>query len=484
MRLWKRVIKVVIVIGILLTVPNINGRVYAYVWVDGTPQLYEEGRSLARVPGYSDGAMRAPALAGVSRPPAYNVGGTRGFYALDMRTERQYLLEASCQAISDHAYIFVENGRTVSPDRIKSLLESFSRIYDTIVSQFGPPSDKIDNDPRVYLLIMDILDGSQVNGVKMLGYFSPIDQFTNAQLIKYTKKRSNEINILYIDYVSLTVKGDLAEGVIAHEFTHLVEWSRDPEESTWVNEGIAMYAESMMGYEVDDYISAFEKNPAVSLLDWSESIENYGAVYLFFAYISEKFGGVPAIAAIVKNGDQGAAGIEKAMAMPFEKIFSNWIIANYLDRPDLNNGIYGYSTLDIHLKPTVVETTYPVARKTSRIYSWTAQYIEFDKSQTDILRLTIYDDSEDGMIAAQIIKFGTEDKVEVLSVKSSGEPSGNASIAQENARAILVVASQPDPPDTKNARLSYAYSAETRSAGIAVAPLGKKITTWGSVKRD
>jgi len=145
---------------------------------------------------------------------------------------------------------------------------------------------------------------------------------------------------------------DGAESVVAHELAHLVQWARDPEESVWINEGIAVYVEAMLGYEVDSRISAFEKLPGTSLLHWTSSLEDYGAAYLFFAYISDRFGGAPAIAAIVKNRDQGTRGIERALAtqgktISFNRLFSDWAIANYVDDTSVGNGEYGYVTLDI-----------------------------------------------------------------------------------------------------------------------------------------
>jgi hypothetical protein len=289
---------------------------------------------------------------------------------------------------------------------------------------------------------------------------------------------------------------DGAEEVAAHEFTHLVQWGFDPEESIWVDEGIAVYVEAMLGYEVANRIKAFEEHPDTSLLNWSDSLANYGAAYIFFAYVSERYGGTPAIAAIMNNEEHNTMGIEQALAMrgesiSFNGLFSDWVIANYLDKPELNNGIYGYSTLDVHLKSSVVESQYPITRKISRVKPWAAQYIEFKKGQNDSLNLTVYSNNGNNIVF-QIIEFvfskiGTE--IYVSPIKLSNEGSGTALFQPETNQIILVVTSQPSQMAERwflgGNDSSYTYSAEELWVDVksAVSTLKRKITSWGAIKR-
>ena len=485
MNRWNYIITALI--WSVLLVSGIGNAVYADAWIDGTPYLYEEAQFLTKVLGHDDAPMRAPSPVGVSKTAAHKVGDKQRFYAIDMRNRSQYSLEASCRGVSDKTYIFVESGQPAASSKIKSLLDSFDGIYDSVTRHFGPPPDSIDSDPRIYLLIMDIVDGALPNGTRMLGYFNPIDQYRNTRLSRWTDQRSNEVEMLYIDHISLNSGTDWVESVAAHEFTHLVQWARDPDESVWVNEGIAVYVEAMLGYDVDSRVAAFEKKPDTSLLNWAGLLEDYGATYLFFAYVSERFGGTSAIAAIVKNRDRSTKGIEKALAalgksVSFDGLFSDWVIANYLDNPDLNDGIYGYSTLDIHLKSSTVEAQYPIAHKTSRVKPWAARYTEFRKGQNDALTLTVYDNSGNDVVA-QLIEIGNE--VDVSPIKSSKAQSGTALIPREKDKSVLVVTSQPNPPDLKMIHSSYIYSAETQAAiAPVVSTPNRKVTTWGSIKRD
>lgn len=464
----------------ILFAPNAISQSYSSSWIDGTPYLHEEAQYLLNAIGNNKASLAPPIFAEIQEP-AYKIGDLKKFYAINMKNNSQYLLDASLYAVSDQAYIFVEKGKLISSDKIKSLLDSFDEIYSKITNQFGDPPNKVDNDSRIYILVMDIAGGALPNGVRILGYFNPIDQFQNTDLLKWTRKRSNEIDMLYIDSVSFASNAVNIKSVIAHELTHLIQWGKDPEESIWVDEGLAVYAESFMGYNVKDRISAFEQNPDVSLLDWNDTIEDYGAAYLFFAYISERFGGVNTITDIMANELQDTAGIENALAqlgksISFNDIFSDWVIANYLDDPNVADGKYGYANLDVKLEPSGIETEYPIIQKTGKILAWSAQYIEFINESNKKLKLTSSNQDQEEINIRVIVK-AIDGKVDVLSfVNDTTIPSGDTDI-------IMVVTSQPDPPDANIKNSTYIYSAETEVGSISVNPSGNKIITWGSIKQ-
>ena len=220
MKRWGFISTYIIIVPSILLVASYGVQAYTDNWVDGTPFLHEEGRRLAEILGHEDEALLAPAIAAKAAAPAYDIGDEKIFYAFNMSTNRQYTISASLRLVSDMAYIFVENGRSVANSKIDSLSSSFGNIYDKISGQFGPPPDSIDGDPRIYLLIMDIADGEPVDGSRIIGYFSPIDQYRNVQLVPFTNYRSNEVEMLYIDYISLDLPSG-GQSVIAHEFAHV-----------------------------------------------------------------------------------------------------------------------------------------------------------------------------------------------------------------------------------------------------------------------
>jgi len=193
-----------VVLGVLF-VPDAFSQSLSDSWIDGTPRLYEESQFLLNAVGTDNQAMLAPPLVAI-RNPAFAVGDIKKFYAIDMQNNSQYLLDASLYAVSDSAYIFVEKDNPVPADKIKTLLNSFDGVYKEVTNNFGEPPNAIDNDSRIYILVMDIVDGALPNGVRILGYFSPIDQFRNIDISKWTRRRSNEVDMLYIDSISLLSK--------------------------------------------------------------------------------------------------------------------------------------------------------------------------------------------------------------------------------------------------------------------------------------
>jgi len=211
-------------------------------------------------------------------------------------------------------------------------------------------------------------------------------------------------------------------------------------------------------------------------------------VYLFFAYVSERFGGVEAVADIMANKDQDAVGIEKALAqlgksVKFEDIFSDWVIANYLDNTEVHDGKYGYSTLDINLNPSVLETQYPITQKSGKVLPWSVQYIEFRKRDNEQLSLSMFDNNQDEINARVIVSTG-DGKVDVLLFTYNKADSENLEISADESDIVMVVTSQPDPPNAKRMSSTYNYSAEKEVSSISVDSSGNKITTWGSVKKN
>ena len=105
------------------------------------------------------------------------------------------------------------------------------------------------------------------------------------------------------------------EGIFAHEYQHLLQNDRDPDEVTWLNEGLSDYAQTVVGYVdtrlqypakgADSHISCFEGfygsadfpycGAENSLTRWEDQgspsvLADYGAAYTFLTYLSDQFG--------------------------------------------------------------------------------------------------------------------------------------------------------------------------------------------------
>jgi|GEM_PF-922166 len=102
------------------------------------------------------------------------------------------------------------------------------------------------------------------------------------------------------------------EGTFAHEYQHLLESYASPGEASWVNEGLADYAQTLVGYvdtslpptdpNFDSHIGCFEGflpesfgGAETSLTLWEdqggpEVLCDYGAAYTFMQYSFDQFG--------------------------------------------------------------------------------------------------------------------------------------------------------------------------------------------------
>ena len=238
----------------------------------------------------------------------------------------------------------------ISHAQLSYLLDEFDgNIYPTVSTYFGAPLPRGDEGQKTWILVFNIRDEAYYDCTEttyIAGYFSASESATNNK------------NIMHIDSYDWANRNDansarpfLYEGVFAHEFEHLVHFDIDPDEPSWVDEGLADLAGYLSGYGHSAGHIAYYMvyHPFTALTFWGGGLESYGASYLFQLYLYEKFGGAPFISALVQEQANGIDGIENTLAAfdyteSFDEIFDDWTIANYLDDTRVNNR-YGYDTL-------------------------------------------------------------------------------------------------------------------------------------------
>ncbi|MGA1790259.1 MAG: peptidase M6 [bacterium] len=134
------------------------------------------------------------------------------------------------------------------------------------------------------------------------------------------------------------------EGVIAHEFQHLIHYDIDPFEVVFVQEGCSDLAYWLCGYgHPGSHIEGITDHPENSLTVWGdqglvEITADYGIVYLWTLYLYEHFGGAPFIKAMVANPGIGIEGISAVLndfgyCVDFDDVFHNYRIALLIDSP-------------------------------------------------------------------------------------------------------------------------------------------------------
>jgi len=241
----------------------------------------------------------------------------------------------------------------ISHEQLVYLLDEFdNNIYPTVADVYGEPLPRGDEGKKTWILILNIRDEWYYDCTQTsytVGYFSA------------SESAENNKNIMHIDsydWANRTgpdaARPYLYEGAFTHEFEHLVHFDIDPDEPSWVDEGLADLAGFLCGYGHWDghLFNYLAYHPMVSLTFWGGGLEDYGASYLFQLYLFEKFGGSAFTSALVAEQANGIEGIENTLAAfgyrdRFDDIFDSWVIANYIDDTRKAGGKYGYDTLDI-----------------------------------------------------------------------------------------------------------------------------------------
>ena len=270
------------------------------------------------------------------------------FWVLDTdeNSYRQVLAELVYQ--TDHLYFWVEGDIEYDYQEVAQLATVFEdQIYPLDRDIFGSEwTPGVDNDEHLVILYADKLGGAS-------GYFSGTDS-----LMPDVKEYSNAAEMFYLSAQYNNLSSSFTYGVLAHEFQHMIHWYQDRNETSWLNEGLSELAVDINGFDIGGFDFLFAFNPDLSLTFWpgdeqGDSSPHYGASYLFVKYIYDQFGS-QAIRDIVKDQQNGMSSINTILAgyLPEndesddasagDKIFQNWTIANILQDPEIENGIYAY----------------------------------------------------------------------------------------------------------------------------------------------
>jgi immune inhibitor A len=315
--------------------------------------------------------------------PNYNEGDQEQFQVFSFDNMNTFTVTASLVAKTDHAYMWLDDRWATLVDRdalIKTAQTFSNKTYERNRSLFGDEqSPGIDCDPRIHIL--------NTSGTSAGGYFSSVDQET-----QQVRSDSNEKDLLYIDIEGSggpqAVGTGYYDGVIAHEFQHLILFGRDPNEDTWVSEGMSELAIFLNGDDPGaDQVAA--RTPEIQLNAWPEGgvadAKNYGTAFSFMLYFWDHYGddGVRALAAEPLNG---LAGVQKVLdkldpGKAVNDLVDDWLVARTLDDPSIDSGRYGYAKTDrATVKPLETISRYPYAERGS-VPQYAGDYIELDGSR-------------------------------------------------------------------------------------------------------
>ncbi len=176
----------------------------------------------------------------------------------------------------------------------------------------------------------------------------------------------------------------LYEGVFAHEYQHLLHDDYDPDEDTFVNEGLSMYAEYLTGYATgEEQYGGFLTNPENSLVVWEdqgniEVLSDYGQAYLFQFYLMEQFGSA-FLQAEFQNPDNGISGIESTLDSfgfyrNFDDVYHDFSVAVLIDSRQ-SRFRYGFKALDLEVDIGTAAEPNPEAYDMPGAPPWGTDYI-------------------------------------------------------------------------------------------------------------
>ena len=306
------------------------------------------------------------------KPPRFanqnlQVGHTTEFWIADLVSQSLEQRPFRLAHISASAYWWFEDGIEIdAAEMSRAAAEAERRVLAPVYAAFAPdgtisngitpngtmpdgitPDGTIDNNgPPLHII------NAGLRGVG--GYVAAADAFP-AAVAPY----SNEINAIYINIVHSGLSGNDYLATLAHELQHAIHNQADATEDGWLNEGMAELAVAEAGLDTRSAFAYLER-PSTSLVNWPAEIGpdtglHYGAAALFAHYLRQHYAGGAGLAQLLAEPADGIAGINNFLArntaagadslpFTFRNLFSDWMVANLLDR--LNHP-HGYNELDV-----------------------------------------------------------------------------------------------------------------------------------------
>lgn len=250
----------------------------------------------------------------------YEVGDARVFVASGE------LVTATVAAVGDYAYFWLAEGIGYEMDEATAVVERFDQeLYPATIRRFGSEwNPGVDSDPRFHVLHLSYAEGDE------LGYFDSTNQYPRAVF-----SESNEAEMLHLNLAELRLGEELYYGTLVHELQHLTQWHLDPNEETWLDEGLSQLAEHLAGFETFD-VSDYLNQPALPLTQWGagDVYAHYAASALFSIYFYEQLG-EPAVYDLAHHPANGLSSVAAVLALhqperSLEQFMSDWAVANFV----------------------------------------------------------------------------------------------------------------------------------------------------------
>ena len=283
------------------------------------------------------GLVTGPVNRSLVQAPGHSVGSVDAFFVRDDDSETGYSeITAELLYQNELVSMWVEDGLSVDTGALQTAADEFAHVMVPVMREiFGQEwSPGVDNDPRLSILHTSSLPDA-------VGEYSSTDQYLSA-----IEPFSNQREMFYVSLAEFDVGTDDYLATLAHEYEHMIQWSNDPSESTWLDEGLAQLAERIVGFDTVTTHPSFLGSTDIQLNAWpsnpAQNLPNYGGSYLYLLYLWERFGD-DLIRDLAKNPEDGMAAVRQALAklgVDARDVFGDWTVANLLGNAP---SPYGYA---------------------------------------------------------------------------------------------------------------------------------------------
>ncbi|MBE0602510.1 MAG: hypothetical protein IH611_02635, partial [Deltaproteobacteria bacterium] len=213
------------------------------------------------------------------------------------------------------------------------------------------PNPGVDGDPKIYILLLDIRDGSTGESY-IAGYFDAYNE--NPSYLDSNKKE-----IFYMDISPGDPSKPTFRKVLAHEFQHMIHWNQKDNDDTWLDEAMSEVAPYFAGYGANysRVLTFQEGNNRSDSLYWPyptslAGLKDYAVVYMWAQYMVDRFPD-NVFRNILSYDNTGMESVEEYLdslsaGLTFSSIFRDWSIAVFSGTNTglTDNSVWAYKTID------------------------------------------------------------------------------------------------------------------------------------------
>ena len=314
----------------------------------------------------------------------------KNFWAQNLVTNQYYEITAKCLAYNARCEVWVDKSSSnITVDTAVKIANEFINIYNKLIVGLGwektfaisqgNQTRKMntmqwadflgDENGRLIILLLDIIDGYSIGGGYVAGYFAPVNMYSNSSL-SGSGHKSNQCDMIYMDISPGIVTSETFYGTLAHETQHLMNFAtsylyiinnhRRSYMDVWIDEGLSESAEWIYTGKINQSRVNYYNNDSTDLIRQGDNffiwnagydkklhpnavLNDYATVNIFFQWL-RIFTGNDKIYSYILNSqyysDYRAITSLFSENVEFENLIAAWYMANFLNE---NDGIYGYN---------------------------------------------------------------------------------------------------------------------------------------------